>query len=471
MMAAGLLARNAVAKGLTVKPWVKTSLAPGSQVVEEYLKDADLQKSLDKLGFNIVGYGCTTCIGNSGPLPEAISATIAKHNLVAAAVLSGNRNFEGRVNPDVRANYLASPPLVVAYALAGSMQVDLTKEPLGHDKSGAPVYLADIWPTSQEIADLVENTITAKMFKTKYASVFDGDANWRKVKIPAGLTYAWDMGSTYVQNPPYFEGITMEPKPVTDIVGARILGVFLDSITTDHISPAGSIREKSPAGQYLIEHQVRPVDFNQYGTRRGNHEVMMRGTFANIRIKNQMVKDASGNVVEGGYTIHYPSGERMAIYDAAMRYQKEGVPLVVFAGREYGTGSSRDWAAKGTKLLGVRAVIAQSFERIHRSNLVGMGVLPLRVRRGDVLADARPEGRREGHHPRPRADLKPRQKMEAEIVSADGATTSVPADLPHRYARRARIFQERRHPALRAAAIGGVNRRRMSRAAVPIRCP
>jgi aconitate hydratase len=426
MMAAGLLARNAVAKGLTVKPWVKTSLAPGSQVVEEYLKDAELQKSLDKLGFNIVGFGCTTCIGNSGPLPEAVSATINKHNLVAAAVLSGNRNFEGRVNPDVRANYLASPPLVVAYALAGSMQVDLTKEPLGHDKSGAPVFLSDIWPTSQEIADLVDNTITAKMFKAQYASVFDGDANWRKVRIPAGLTYSWDMGSTYVQNPPYFDGITMDPQPVADIVGARILGEFLDSITTDHISPAGSIREKSPAGQYLIEHQVRPIDFNQYGTRRGNHEVMMRGTFANIRIKNQMVKDASGNVVEGGYTIHHPSGERMAIYDAAMRYQKEGVPLVVFAGKEYGTGSSRDWAAKGTKLLGVRAVIAQSFERIHRSNLVGMGVLPLLFEEGTSWQTLGLKGDEKVTIHGLTHDLKPRQKMEAEIVSADGASQKVP---------------------------------------------
>jgi aconitate hydratase len=426
MMAAGLLARNAVAKGLTVKPWVKTSLAPGSQVVAEYLEVADLQRPLDKLGFNVVGYGCTTCIGNSGPLAEEISKTISANNIVAAAVLSGNRNFEGRVNPDVRANYLASPPLVVAYALAGSMQVDLTKDPLGHDRHGAPVYLADIWPSSDEVANFVEKTITARMFKTKYASVFDGDANWRKVKAPAGLTYAWDMGSTYVQNPPYFEGIQKEPAPIKDIVGARILGEFLDSITTDHISPAGSIREKSPAGQYLIEHQVRPVDFNQYGTRRGNHEVMMRGTFANIRIKNQMVRDASGNVVEGGYTIHQPSGERMSIYDAAMRYQREGVPLVVFAGKEYGTGSSRDWAAKGTKLLGVRAVIAQSFERIHRSNLVGMGVLPLVFEegtswqtlglKGDEVVTI--HGLAEG--------LKPRQTMEAEIASADGSVKRTP---------------------------------------------
>ncbi|MGO4872811.1 MAG: aconitate hydratase AcnA [Roseiarcus sp.] len=426
MIAAGLLARNAVARGLSVKPWVKTSLAPGSQVVADYLEAAELQKPLDKLGFNIVGFGCTTCIGNSGPLAPEISATIAKHDLVAAAVLSGNRNFEGRVNPDVRANYLASPPLVVAYALAGSMQIDLTREPLGHDKKGAPVFLADIWPSTQEIQDLIEHTITAKMFKSKYAEVFDGDANWRKVKVPAGLTYAWDMGSTYVQNPPYFEGMTMEPKPIVDIENARILGLFLDSITTDHISPAGSIRQSSPAGQYLIEHQVRPADFNQYGTRRGNHEVMMRGTFANIRIKNQMVKDASGAVVEGGYTIHHPSGERMAIYDAAMRYQSEAAPLVVFAGREYGTGSSRDWAAKGTKLLGVRAVVAQSFERIHRSNLVGMGVLPLVFEEGTSWSSLGLEGDETVSIHGLGANLKPRQKLEAEIRSADGKVTRTP---------------------------------------------
>ena len=352
MIAAGLMARNAVARGLSVKPWVKTSLAPGSQVVEDYLKEAELQKPLDKLGFNIVGFGCTTCIGNSGPLAPEISAAIAKHDLVAAAVLSGNRNFEGRINPDTRANYLASPPLVVAYALAGSMLVDLTRDPLGNDKHGKPVYLADIWPQADEVHQLIETKITAKMFKTKYASVFDGDANWRRVKVPAGLTYAWDQSSTYVQNPPYFDGMTKTPAPVEDIDNARILALFLNSITTDHISPAGSIKAASPAGQYLIEHQVRPIDFNQYGTRRGNHEVMMRGTFANIRIKNQMVKDEAGNAVEGGLTLHQPSGERMTIYDAAMRYAAEGTPLVVFAGREYGTGSSRDWAAKGTKLLG-----------------------------------------------------------------------------------------------------------------------
>jgi aconitate hydratase len=426
MIAAGLLARNAVVKGLSVKPWVKTSLAPGSQVVQDYLKEGDLQKPLDKLGFNIVGFGCTTCIGNSGPLAPEISATINKHNLVASAVLSGNRNFEGRVNPDVRANYLASPPLVVAYALAGSMQVDLTREPIGRDKQGKDVYLADIWPRTEEIHDLVDTLITAKMFKTKYASVFDGDANWRKVKAPAGLTYAWDMGSTYVQNPPYFAGLTKEPTPVTDVENARILALFLDSITTDHISPAGSIKAASPAGEYLIEHQVRPTDFNQYGTRRGNHEVMMRGTFANIRIKNQMVKDEHGAVVEGGFTLHEPTGRRMPIYDAAMRYQEEKVPLVVFAGREYGTGSSRDWAAKGTKLLGVRAVIAQSFERIHRSNLVGMGVLPLVFEEGASWQTLGLRGNEIVSIHGLGDTLKPRQMLHIEIKRANGETTAVP---------------------------------------------
>src|SRR5271165_4953132 len=426
MMAAGLLARNAVARGLTVKPWVKTSLAPGSQVVQDYLKEADLQKSLDRLGFNIVGFGCTTCIGNSGPLAPEISAAVAKHNLVAAAVLSGNRNFEGRVNPDVRANYLASPPLVVAYALAGSMNVDLTRDSLGKDKQGKDVYLADIWPTTEEVHRLVDSVITAKMFKTKYASVFDGDANWRKVKAPAGLTYSWDMGSTYVQNPPYFEGLTQTPVAVSDIENARVLALFLDSITTDHISPAGSIKAASSAGRYLTEHQVRPADFNQYGTRRGNHEVMMRGTFANIRIKNQMVKDESGNVVEGGYTLHQPDGERLAIYDAAMKYEAEKVPLVVFAGREYGTGSSRDWAAKGTKLLGVRAVIAQSFERIHRSNLVGMGVLPLVFEEGTSWHTLGLKGDETVTIHGLGDTLKPRQTLHAEIKRADGEMMRAP---------------------------------------------
>ncbi|MGH6781950.1 MAG: aconitate hydratase AcnA, partial [Sphingomonadaceae bacterium] len=366
LIAAGLVAKKAVEKGLKVKPWVKTSLAPGSQVVTDYLKAAGLTKSLDALGFNLVGYGCTTCIGNSGPLPEAIAEAVNANDLVACSVLSGNRNFEGRVNQDVRANYLASPPLVVAYALAGSMNIDLATESLGEGKDGNPVFLKDIWPTSEEIATLQRKHVTQKMFATRYADVFKGDKNWQGIKVSGGQTYAWDMGSTYVQNPPYFQDMKMEPEPVTDIVEARILGVFGDSITTDHISPAGSIKATSPAGVYLRERQVPATEFNSYGARRGNHEIMMRGTFANIRIRNKITPD-----IEGGVTKHFPSGDVMSIYDAAMRYQGEGRPAVVFAGKEYGTGSSRDWAAKGTKLLGVRAVIAESFERIHRSNLVG----------------------------------------------------------------------------------------------------
>ncbi|MGV8841255.1 MAG: aconitate hydratase AcnA [Bauldia sp.] len=371
MVAAGLLARKAREKGLKSKPWVKTSLAPGSQVVGEYLARSGLQADLDALGFDLVGFGCTTCIGNSGPLAPEISEAIEGHHVIAASVLSGNRNFEGRINPDVHANYLASPPLVVAYAIAGSMLVDITRDPLGTGSDGAPVYLRDIWPSATEVAEFVRTAVTSSLFRTKYADVFKGDAHWRKIPVSGGQTFAWQDSSTYVRNPPYFEGMKREPDKVHDITGARILGLFLDSITTDHISPAGSIKVESPAGHYLRDHQVRPADFNQYGTRRGNHEVMMRGTFANIRIKNQMVSK------EGGLTIHQPSGTPMPIYDAAMRYRVENVPLVVFAGREYGTGSSRDWAAKGTLLLGIRAVIAQSFERIHRSNLVGMGVLPL----------------------------------------------------------------------------------------------
>jgi aconitate hydratase len=372
LIAAGLVAKKAVELGLKVKPWVKTSLAPGSQVVTDYLKAAGLTKGLDALGFNLVGYGCTTCIGNSGPLSEPISEAVQKGDLVAVSVLSGNRNFEGRVNPDVRANYLASPPLVVAYALAGSMSIDITTESLGEGKGGKPVYLKDIWPTSEEVAALQRKFVTQKMFATRYADVFKGDKAWQGIKIEGGQTYGWDMGSTYVQNPPYFQNMSMDPTPVTDLVEARVLAVFGDSITTDHISPAGSIKATSPAGVYLRDRQVPTMDFNSYGARRGNHEVMMRGTFANIRIRNRITPE-----IEGGMTKHFPSGDVMSIYDAAMRYQSEGRHLVVFAGKEYGTGSSRDWAAKGTKLLGVRAVVAESFERIHRSNLVGMGVLPL----------------------------------------------------------------------------------------------
>ncbi|MFC6788763.1 aconitate hydratase AcnA [Methylobacterium komagatae] len=426
MIGAGLLARNAVAKGLRSKPWVKTSLAPGSQVVAEYLAKAGLQDSLDALGFNLVGFGCTTCIGNSGPLPAAISKSINDNDVVAAAVLSGNRNFEGRVNPDVRANYLASPPLVVAYALAGSMQVDLAKEPLGTGSDGQPVYLKDIWPSAAEIQSFIEQTITSELFKSRYADVFGGDENWKGVEVTEAETFAWNGGSTYVQNPPYFVGMQKTPAPVTDIEGARILGLFQDSITTDHISPAGNIRAASPAGEYLQSHQVRVQDFNQYGTRRGNHEVMMRGTFANIRIKNQMVRDASGNVVEGGYTLFQPTGEKMFIYDAAQKYAAQGTPLVVFAGKEYGTGSSRDWAAKGTKLLGIRAVIAESFERIHRSNLVGMGVVPL-VFQGETSWDSLGlKGDETVTIKGLAGELKPRQTLTAEIKSADGSVKQVP---------------------------------------------
>ena len=425
LIGAGLLARNAVEKGLTSKPWVKTSLAPGSQVVAAYLEKAGLQTYLDQLGFNLVGFGCTTCIGNSGPLAPAISQAINENSVIAAAVLSGNRNFEGRVSPDVQANYLASPPLVVAYALAGSVTKNLATEPLGTGKDGQPVYLRDIWPTNQEIQQYIAENISREMFKSRYADVFKGDENWQRIKAAPGLTYAWNSGSTYVQNPPYFAGITKEPKPISDVSGARILALLGDKITTDHISPAGSIRKNSPAGAYLIERQVRPEDFNQYGTRRGNHEVMMRGTFANIRIKNNMVKDASGNVREGGYTVHYPSGETMFIYDAAMRYGAEGVPLVVFAGVEYGNGSSRDWAAKGTNLLGVKAVIAQSYERIHRSNLVGMGVLPLMFEDGQSWQSLGLKGD-ETVNIRGLADLRPRVKLVAVVTSPSGIVQEVP---------------------------------------------
>ncbi len=426
LIAAGLLARNAVAKGLTAKPWVKTSLAPGSQVVAEYLANAGLQKDLDKLGFNLVGFGCTTCIGNSGPLPVEISKTINDNNVVAAAVLSGNRNFEGRVSPDVQANYLASPPLVVAYALAGSISKDLTTEPLGMDKKGNPVFLRDIWPSSNEIDAFIRKNVTKKIFKDRYGDVFKGDSNWGKVKAPVGQTYKWDIGSTYVQNPPYFEGMKKEPEPITDIKDARILAIFGDKITTDHISPAGSIKVASPAGTWLSERQVAIADFNQYGTRRGNHEIMMRGTFANIRIKNFMLKDGSGNVPEGGNTKHFPEGKVEPIYDASMQYQKAGTPLVVFAGEEYGNGSSRDWAAKGTRLLGVRAVIAQSFERIHRSNLVGMGVLPLTFEEGTSWTSLGLKGDESITIMGLSKGLKPRQKMEMEITYADGAKKKVP---------------------------------------------
>jgi len=372
MVAAGLLARKAVERGLEVPAWVKTSLAPGSKVVRDYLERAGLTPYLEKLKFNIVGYGCTTCIGNSGPLPPEISKAIDEKNLVVASVLSGNRNFEGRINPDVRANYLMSPPLVVAFALAGRIDVDLRKDPLGKGKDGKPVYLADIWPSQEEVSDTLEKSISSEMFRQSYAEVFEGDERWRSLRIPEGETYAWEAKSTYIQRAPYFDHMTLKPAPVAEIRNARVLAILGDSVTTDHISPAGSIKKDSPAGKYLIEHGVQPADFNSYGSRRGNHEVMVRGTFANVRLRNKMVPN-----LEGGFTRHLPDNKEMTIFDASEKYLSEGVPLMIIAGKEYGSGSSRDWAAKGPLLLGVRVVIAESFERIHRSNLVGMGILPL----------------------------------------------------------------------------------------------
>jgi len=376
MMAAGLLAKKAVERGLQRQPWVKSSLAPGSKVVTEYFAAAGLTPYLEKLGFDLVGYGCTTCIGNSGPLREPIEKAIAKADLTVASVLSGNRNFEGRVHPLVKTNWLASPPLVVAYALAGSVRIDLTRDALGTGKDGQPVYLKDIWPSQAEIADAIAKVDTA-MFRKEYAEVFAGDAKWQAISVPEADTYAWQTDSTYIQHPPFFENIAGDPPRITDIRDARILALLGDSVTTDHISPAGNIKADSPAGRYLRDNGVAQADFNSYGSRRGNHEVMMRGTFANIRIRNEMLGGE-----EGGNTLHIPSGDKLAIYDAAMRYQSEGTPLLIVAGKEYGTGSSRDWAAKGTNLLGVKAVIAESFERIHRSNLVGMGVLPLQFKPG-----------------------------------------------------------------------------------------
>jgi aconitate hydratase len=385
MVGAGLLARNAVQRGLKAKPWVKTSLAPGSKVVTEYLDRSGLTEYLEALGFNLVGYGCTTCIGNSGPLPEEISEVVTEFDLAVVSVLSGNRNFEGRINPDVKMNYLASPPLCVAYALAGTMDLDLYEEPLGEDEHGQGVYLRDIWPTAAEVSETVLEAVQSDMFRKSYAEVFDGDERWNSLEVPSGDSFAWGENSTYVRRPPFFENFPREPEPVEDIEGARVLAVLGDSVTTDHISPAGAIKRDGPAGEYLIEHGVQPRDFNSYGSRRGNHEVMMRGTFANIRLRNQL-GGGRGPLPEGGVTLHLPDEEQMSIYDAAIRYQQEGTSLVVLAGKEYGSGSSRDWAAKGTRLLGVRAVIAQSFERIHRSNLVGMGVLPLQFKDGDSVA-------------------------------------------------------------------------------------
>ncbi|MEQ1801595.1 MAG: aconitate hydratase AcnA [Gammaproteobacteria bacterium] len=388
MVGAGLLARNAVRRGLVSQPWVKTSLAPGSRVVSNYLEKSGLLKDLDALGFNIVGFGCTTCIGNSGPLDEPVEKAVREGRLIGCSVLSGNRNFEGRIHPLVRNNFLASPPLVVAYALAGSIHVDLNKDPLGTGKDGAPVYLRDIWPSQKEIQAIVAGTLTSAMFRQSYENVFAGDKNWNSIQVPRGDRFTWADDSTYVRNPPYFEGMTRQPAAITDISGARVLAMLGDSVTTDHISPAGSIGKDSPAGRYLVSKGVQPADFNQYGARRGNHEVMMRGTFANTRLRNQLVPGT-----DGGFTAHLPDGEKLSIYDAAMRYAADKVPLVVLAGKEYGSGSSRDWAAKGTKLLGVRAVIAESYERIHRSNLIGMGVLPLEFPPGQNAASLGLTGR------------------------------------------------------------------------------
>jgi aconitate hydratase len=381
MLAAGLLAKKAVERGLKTKPWVKTSLAPGSKVVMDYYQKAGLTPYLEALNFHLVGFGCTTCIGNSGPLPEPVAEAVAQENLVVAAVLSGNRNFEGRINPLVKANYLASPPLVVAYAIAGTMDIDFTTEPLGSDGAGAPVYLRDIWPSNEEVAATVRNSIDQGMFENEYAHAFDGDENWRTMPVPTGSTFQWDAKSTYIKKPPYFENMADPETSIVDFGGMRVLALLGDSVTTDHISPAGSIAKESPAGKYLIEQGVGPGDFNSYGARRGNHEVMVRGTLANIRLRNQL---APGT--EGSWTIHQPSGQQMYIYDASMLYQREAVPLMIIAGKEYGSGSSRDWAAKGVKLLGVKAVIAESFERIHRTNLVGMGVLPLQFCTGQNAA-------------------------------------------------------------------------------------
>ena len=420
MIAAGLVARNANAKGLKAKPWVKTSLAPGSQVVTDYLEKADLQSELDEMGFNLVGYGCTTCIGNSGPLPMPLANAVESGDLVVTSVLSGNRNFEGRVSPHAKANYLASPPLVVAYAIAGSMTKDLYTDPLGDDQDGNPVFLKDIWPSNKEIDAVMRQSLSREMYRSRYANVFEGPEEWRAVQATPTMTYAWNSGSTYVQNPPYFEGMQADPSEIEDIVGARPLALLADSITTDHISPAGSIKQEGPAGDYLMERQVRPLDFNSYGARRGNHEIMMRGTFANIRLRNEMTAD-----IAGGYTRHQPSGEQMDIYTAAMKYQSEGVPLIIVGGKEYGTGSSRDWAAKGTCLLGVKAVVVESFERIHRSNLVGMGVLPVQFKDGDTRKSLGLQGTETYDITGIAGGITPRMDIPCKITYADGSTKDV----------------------------------------------
>jgi aconitate hydratase len=422
LVGAGLVAKKAVEKGLTRRPWVKTSLAPGSKVVTEYLKQAGLMPYLEQLGFHLVGYGCTTCIGNSGPLPEDVSSAVREGNLVVASVLSGNRNFEGRVQQEVRANYLASPPLVVAYAIAGRMTIDLTKEPIGQDRQGHDVFLKDIWPSEREIQQVLASAVNAGMFRQQYASVFEGDRRWQALPIPTGERFQWEADSTYLQRPPFIDNLTLEPAPPSDIRSARVLAVLGDSITTDHISPAGSIKADSPAGKFLIARGVQPKDFNQYGARRGNHEVMMRGTFANVRLKNQLAPGTEGN-----WTTWLPAGEVMPIYDAAMKYREAGVPLLIFAGKEYGSGSSRDWAAKGTQLLGVRAVVAESFERIHRSNLVNMGVLPLQFLAGESVASLGLTGRETWNVAGIASGLRPRGEVTLTGTREDGTPVTIKA--------------------------------------------
>ena len=424
MLAAGLLAQKAVAKGLAVKPYVKTSLAPGSRVVTDYLQKAGLTAALEQLGFHVVGYGCTTCIGNSGPLPDHVAAAVTAGNLVAAAVLSGNRNFEGRVNPLVKANYLASPPLVVAYALAGTVDIDLTSDPIGQDTQGRDVYLRDIWPTNDEIQQAIDSAVLPELFVKEYGEAFDSNVMWNAIQVTEADLYAWDSHSTYIQEPPFLVDVTAEVGQIQPIRGARVLGLFGDSVTTDHISPAGSIAQDSPAGRYLIENGVHPRDFNSYGSRRGNDRVMVRGTFANIRIRNQL---APGT--EGGWTLHLPDGQQMTIYDAAQQYCAEGVPLIIVAGAEYGTGSSRDWAAKGTYLLGVRAVIAASYERIHRSNLVGMGVLPLEFAPGDTWQSLGITGKEVFDIPELDDHLQPRSTVQVHATAPDGSVKTIHATL------------------------------------------
>jgi aconitate hydratase len=423
MLAAGLLAKKAVERGLTVKPWVKTSLAPGSKVVMDYYNQAGLTPYLEMLNFFLVGFGCTTCIGNSGPLPDAVAEAIRKDNLVVAAVLSGNRNFEGRINALVKANYLASPPLVVAYALAGTVAIDLTAEPLGHDPAGEPVFLRDIWPSDEEVRNAVRSAISPEMFAREYGHAFDGDANWRTLPVPTGSTFQWDAASTYIKKPPYFDDMADPNQPVADLRGMRVLAMLGDSVTTDHISPAGSIPKDTPAGRYLMAQGVEPKDFNSYGARRGNHEVMVRGTLANIRLRNQLAP-----ATEGGWTEHLPAGDQMSIYDASIEYRKEGVPLMILAGKEYGSGSSRDWAAKGVMLLGVRAVIAESFERIHRTNLVGMGVLPLEFPAGESARSLKLTGRETYHIEGVRAALEDgTRQATVRAVADDGTETTFTA--------------------------------------------